>query len=487
MNESEGQKPTHDQAEANQPAPPAPVEQSQPAPDHEQRQIPAPQMDAEHLKQENTEQQVSLEKNAEAARELTTPSVGRLLASLENKDALHGTEFEEQKAEAIADTAAQQSPDNLPSQKIAELSYNVRKKRWEDDDRELKDKAAEWRKKLGTWIIKKTDPNKEGSEPLLATISSVGIDTDNLDQSLEAFREKYVNGKESNVEQFAKDLAEGCRVDGKINLEKLKKQLDAAKDLFRIFGTDNNVHDLVHDYAAAHAVLSEAKDNEQIRSTVKERVKEHLQHEITDPAVKSRLELLYSQDTQEHENIGEKEDSQETNKSKENEDSSSTSEEETSISNTEPTEQSEEQQALEDFKSHLLTHSRIQEIAQELNDFIEKSKQGQIMPEDKARIKPLISEYLSGMRSFTEEEYRENLSKFIPEKDIESIINNITTLYQGKHPEEYVIQYTLDENRNIIPDPLNPNLNIPQLRTNPDLSEVMDELEQEMKQQASAS
>jgi hypothetical protein len=234
----------------------------------------------------------------------------------------------------------------------------------------LEIKAAEWRKKLGKWITKRTDPGQDGSEALLATIASLDIDKDDLDQSLETFRETYVGGKESNVELFAQKLADGCRVDGKIDLEELSKRLDAAKDLFKIFGTDNNVHETIQDYATAHALLSEAKDHEPVRAVVKEQVKEHLQQELTDPTTRSRLELLYPTE-QEDEPVDE---TKATEKATSSEEASSSESEEAETDSKQQESLTDEQinAMVQRAKDHALTEEENTELINEHNAIVDK-------------------------------------------------------------------------------------------------------------------
>jgi hypothetical protein len=110
MNEAEGQKPHQDQldlerADSEKPAPPAPVTPNQPAPDHQQHLIPAPSKEADYTGEQTSERTVNPDKNAEKARDLTTPPVGRIIASIENPEALKGNRFDDQEAETTAEDA----------------------------------------------------------------------------------------------------------------------------------------------------------------------------------------------------------------------------------------------------------------------------------------------------------------------------------------------------------------------------------------------
>lgn len=88
--------------------------------------------------------------------------------------------------------------------------------------------------------------------------------TDGLYSSIENFRAKYVGYTGSDIGQFIHDLSADLKNDQQVvDMQALKKRLDAIEPMLGVFGNDVDVKNLIKDFATTQALLTQHGERKQ--------------------------------------------------------------------------------------------------------------------------------------------------------------------------------------------------------------------------------
>ena len=388
---------------------------------------------------------------------LASQPVARLMAIHEDEHAFDPDLTFGPEAKVIAADTMKQPPS---STEVAADSYEARKTETAGDV-PLQEKTRLWRESMQK-KVKEWNESPDATT-IQDTLKSLGIEKETSDEQLETFREKYVPSKnkgesdisakkraQEGLEQFAKDMAEGCRTgeNGQIDLEEFDKRLNASQELLAIFGTKDNADLKVKYYATAYAMADE-KNPEDTKKAATEKIANHLQQAVTDPVERKILTDLH----QRHQQIEE-----ENQKPPEPE--------------PEPEQTTEASESSD--KDKFLTTSRLQELQSNINEFLAKDK-NQITEEDLTRIKPILSEFLKGSQITDEEQFTDMIGKSFQEEGAKRIMDKITEAWHGETPSFYALQTLKDDDGKIVPS-FSLNENLPTLLRHEALSPIINDL-----------
>jgi hypothetical protein len=236
----------------------------------------------------------------EAIKEKINPAVGRILAGTVNEAFLDGgNRWKPEVAEQLKNDFIKKSTEDIHYDAVNDISKDQRKEYYKGDTRSFEEKNKEWNSKF--WNHIKEEKNDETTrEQFKETLGWIGIDVDNEDQDnglnkgVEKFRDKYVDGKSSKIGEFVKDIAEKCKENEDVNLDKLQERLDLLKNkgILNAFGTEDDIKDLVKDYATAHGAISQK--SEDAKEAVANKVVEHASNWVPKNAPeRARLDKLH--------------------------------------------------------------------------------------------------------------------------------------------------------------------------------------------------
>lgn len=147
-----------------------------------------------------------------------------------------------------------------------EMSLESRKESYKNDGMTFEERNKKWNKEFCEGVLNLIDETTEFSiqTERIKALQSVGIDITEasrenvsmLSWQVELFRRTYVDGVSSDIGRFVADIAKKCTShDGSVDLTILGLRLQAIEPMLRVFGTTNDVHLLVKDFAIAHGIL----------------------------------------------------------------------------------------------------------------------------------------------------------------------------------------------------------------------------------------
>lgn len=176
------------------------------------------------------------------------------------------------------------------------VSYKSRTKET-TDTRALDVKIKEWNENF--WdaaqaLAGDANVSEEMRQERSHALASLGLDAAKTAQDgdqVEHFRQKYVAEDASNIGQFIEDLASGCKTDGNVDLNKLQGRLHAIKPMLSIFGKENDVNELVADFAMAHGILTQSEAD---KSTLAQSAQQEIA-KVPTPSEQKRLQALWDE------------------------------------------------------------------------------------------------------------------------------------------------------------------------------------------------